>query len=157
DGISTNSDRSDGDFDGKHQTLAAEQFPSELILNGVPFRFGGTAQSQANVLIPKGEQLRLPGGTFDRMYLIATAIDADQEARFTWRGQERKILIREWQGPIGQWDRRLKTPRQLREVHVAPMTSGQTWTADAIQSDLVVSYDPVTGDVSGVDQIRPGF
>jgi hypothetical protein len=91
------------------------------------------------------------------MYVIAAAVDADQEARFTLGGKEAKIIIREWQGPIGQWDSRLKTPRQLREVHVAPMTRGQTWAADAIQSDLVVSYDPVSGNVSGIDQIRPGF
>jgi len=37
------------------------------------------------------------------------------------------------------------------------MTRGQTWTADAIQEDLVVSYNPATGNVSGIDQIRPGF
>ena len=158
DGVSTNSDRSDGDFDGKHQTLAAEQFPRELLLNGIPFKFGPGTRSQANVLIPKGEQLQLPSGdTYDRMYLIAAAVDGDQDATFSWRGQEKKILVREWQGPIGQWDSRLKVPRQLREVHVAPMTRGQTWTADAIQEDLVVSYNPATGNVSGIDQIRPGF
>jgi hypothetical protein len=65
--------------------------------------------------------------------------------------------VREWQGPIGQWDSRLKEARQLREVYVAPMTRGQSWTAEAIQDDLVVSYDPATGTVSGIDQIRPGF
>jgi hypothetical protein len=37
------------------------------------------------------------------------------------------------------------------------MTRGQTWTADDIQKDLVVSYDPASGIVSGIDQIRRGF
>jgi alpha-mannosidase len=157
DGISANDDRADGDFDGKHQTLAAEQLPTELTLNGIPFRFGPSTRSQANVLIPSSEQLRLPRGPYNRMYLIAAAVDGDQKATFRWPGQERNIVIREWQGPIGQWNSRLKTPRQLREVHVAPMTRGQTWAADAIQADLVVSYDPATGNVSGIDQIRPGF
>jgi alpha-mannosidase len=157
DGISTNNDRSDGDFDRKHQTLAAEQMPTALLLNGIQFKFGPSAKSQLNLLIPKGEQLRLPKGTYNRMYLIAAAVDADQEATFAWQGHESKIVIREWQGPIGQWDSRLKTPRQLREVHVAPMTSGQTWAAVAIQSDLVVNYDSATGTVSGIDQVRPGF
>jgi len=67
------------------------------------------------------------------------------------------LTIREWQGPVGQWDSRLKEPRQLREVYMAPMTRGQSWTADAIQADLVVKYDPATGNVSGIDQIRRGF
>ena len=157
DGVSPNSDRSDGDFDGRGQTLAAEQLPAQIMLDGIPFKFGPGARTQANVLVPKGEQLRLPQGTYARMYVIAAAIDADQEAGFTLGGKETRLVVREWQGPIGQWDSRLKTPRQLREVYVAPMTRGQTWTADAIQSDLVVSYDPVSGNVSGIDQIRPGF
>jgi hypothetical protein len=37
------------------------------------------------------------------------------------------------------------------------MTRGQSWTADDIQKDLVVSYDPASGIVSGIDQIRRGF
>ena len=58
---------------------------------------------------------------------------------------------------MGQWDSRLKEPRQLREVSVAPMTRGQSWTADAIDQDLVVKYDPATGVVKGIEQIRRGF
>src|SRR5262249_19790298 len=129
----------------------------QLLLNGVPFKFGPSAPSQPNVLVPKGEQLRLPKGIYNRLYLVAAAIDGDQEAKFKVGTGEESIVIREWQGPIGQWDSRLKSPRQLREVYVAPLTSGQTWAAEAIQADLVVSYDPATGNVNGIDQIRPGF
>jgi len=67
------------------------------------------------------------------------------------------VTIREWQGPVGQWDSRLKETRQLREVSVAPMTRGQSWTADAINQDLVVQYDVGTGAVKGIEQIRRGF
>jgi alpha-mannosidase len=67
------------------------------------------------------------------------------------------LTIREWQGPVGQWDSRLKEPRQLREVSVAPMTPGQTWSAGAINQDLVVQYDAANGVVTGIDQIRRGF
>jgi alpha-mannosidase len=67
------------------------------------------------------------------------------------------LTIREWQGPVGQWDSRLKEPRQLREVSIAPMTPGQTWTAEAINQDLVVQYDAANGVVNGIDQIRRGF
>ena len=45
----------------------------------------------------------------------------------------------------------------MREVSVAPMTRGQSWTADAIDQDLVVQYDPATGVVKGIDQMRRGF
>ena len=37
------------------------------------------------------------------------------------------------------------------------MTRGQSWTAEAIDQDLVVKYDPATGVVKGIEQIRRGF
>src|SRR2546430_6481959 len=50
--------------------------------------------------------------------LLAAAVGGDVPA--TIGGQN--LTIREWQGPVGQWDSRLKEPRQLREVSVSPMT-----------------------------------
>jgi alpha-mannosidase len=158
DGVSTDADRTDGDFDGKKQTLSAELLPTELSLNGVRFRFGSTAVGAPNVLVPKGQQLSVPRGPYNRLYLLAAAVGGDESITLQLGANEyRKIIIREWQGPVGQWDSRLKEPRQLREVDVAPMTRGQTWSADAIQADMVVTYDPATGMVSGIDQIRRGF
>ncbi|HEY3040643.1 MAG TPA: glycoside hydrolase family 38 C-terminal domain-containing protein [Pyrinomonadaceae bacterium] len=153
DGVSTDANRADGDFDGKGQTLASELLPQKLQLDGLWYKFGPTTPGAMNVLVPKGQTLPLPRGAYNRVYVIAAAVGGDLET--TIAGQTK--TIREWQGPVGQWDSRLKEPRQLREVQVAPMTRGQTWTADAIQSDLVVSYDPGTGVVSGIDQIRRGF
>jgi alpha-mannosidase len=153
DGISNDTDRGDGDFDGKGQTLAAELLPAEISLDGVPFKLGSTANDAANVLTPAGQTLSLPSGNYNRVYLVAAAIGGDIRTEIA--GQS--FTIREWQGPVGQWDSRLKEPRQLREVSVAPMTPGQTWTADAIDKDLVVQYDAATGVVKGIDQIRRGF
>jgi len=153
DGVSTDADRADGDFDGKKQTLAGELLPSQLMLDGIPFKFGSNAPGRLNVLAPKGEMLALPSGSFNRVYVLAATVGGDVTT--TIGGQN--VTIREWQGPVGQWDSRLKEPRQLREVSVAPMTRGQSWTADAINQDLVVQYDATTGIVKGIDQIRRGF
>ncbi len=153
DGISTDANRADGDFDGKGRTLAAELLPQRLQLNGIWYKFGPSSPGALNVLVPNGQTISLPHGAYNRVHLIATAIGSDLTT--TMAGQTK--TIREWQGPVGQWDSRLKEPRQLHEVLVAPMTKGQTWTAEAIQSDLVVSYDAASGTVSGIDQIRRGF
>jgi alpha-mannosidase len=117
-----------------------------------------------NVLVPGGQTVVLPQGTYNRLYILATAVGGDAPATIgVGPNTSATITVHEWQGPVGQWDSRLKEPRQLREVYVAPMTprrvqSAETaWTADAIQADLVVSYDPATGKVNGIDQIRPGF
>ncbi|HEY3028402.1 MAG TPA: glycoside hydrolase family 38 C-terminal domain-containing protein [Pyrinomonadaceae bacterium] len=164
DGVSTDTNRADGDFDGKGQTLAADLLPRDLQLDGVPFRFGSSAPGAMNVLVPGGQTVVLPQGTYNRLYVLATAVGGDAPATIgVGPNTSATITVREWQGPVGQWDSRLKEPRQLREVYVAPMTprraqSAETaWTADAIQADLVVSYDPATGKVNGIDQIRPGF
>jgi alpha-mannosidase len=158
DGVSTDTNRADGDFDGKKQTLAGELLPLQLMLDGIPFKFGSTAPGSLNVLAPKGEAIPIPPGAYNRVYVLAAAVGGDVTTTIDVGAKTpQQITVREWQGPIGQWDSRLKEPRQLREVYVAPMTRGQSWTADAIQNDLVVSYDPATGSVSGIDQIRPGF
>ncbi|PYS74684.1 MAG: alpha-mannosidase [Acidobacteria bacterium] len=153
DGISTDARPSDGDLDGKGQTLAAELLPPGLTIDGVRFKFGSSAPGALNVLVPMGQTLALPQGSYNRVYVLAAAVGGDVTT--TIGGQA--LTIREWQGPVGQWDSRLKEPRQLREVSVAPMTRGQSWTADAIDQDLVVQYDAGTGAVRGIDQIRRGF
>jgi alpha-mannosidase len=153
DGVSTDANRGDGDFDRKGQTLAGELLPEKLQLDGVSFKLGSSAPGATNVLVPKGQTLSLPQDSYNRIYILATAIGGDVTT--TIGGQT--VTVREWQGPVGQWDSRLKEPRQLREVHVAPMTRGQSWTADAINQDLVVQYDATTGVVKGIDQIRRGF
>jgi alpha-mannosidase len=153
DGVSTDANRGDGDFDGKRQTLAGELLPSSLTLHGVPFKFGSNSNGALNVLVPNGQTLPLPDGNYNRLYIVAAAVGSDVTTNIA--GQP--LTIREWQGPVGQWDSRLKEPRQLREVSVAPMTPGQTWSAGAINQDLVVQYDAANGVVTGIDQIRRGF
>ena len=153
DGVSTDASRTDGDFDRQGQTLAGELLPARLVLDGIPFNFGSNAPAALNVLVPAGQTVQLPRGDFNRVYVLAAAVGGDASTTFG----EQTVTVREWQGPVGQWDSRLKEPRQLREVSIAPMTRGQTWTADAIDQDLVVQYDSTTGVLKGIDQIRRGF
>jgi len=163
DGMSSDRSRGDGDFDGRGRTLAAELIPGELTLGRARFTFGSAAPGALNVVVANGQRIGLPPAGGNRLYLLASAIGGDVTAPFTIERRAgpkhvETLTIREWQGPVGQWDSRLKSPRQLREVSVAPLTSrNQTWTAEAIQDDMVVEWDPATGEVRGIDQIRPGF
>jgi alpha-mannosidase len=163
DGVTTDKDRADGDFDGRKRTIAAELLPKELIINGIRFAFGSGDTGAKNVLVPTGNRLALPEGSFNRIYVIAAAVGGDVSAGIgvsTAAGApvDRPILIREWQGPVGQWWSRLKEPSALREPFV-PQRAGQggTPTQQEIQADLVVSWNPQTGEVSGIENIRPGF
>ncbi|HWK12407.1 MAG TPA: glycoside hydrolase family 38 C-terminal domain-containing protein, partial [Vicinamibacterales bacterium] len=157
DGISTDKDRADGDFDGKKHTISAELLPHELRLDGVPFTFGSGATGQKNVVVPDGQVLRIPDGDFTRLYLIAAAVGGDVTT--TIAGQ--RMTVREWQGPVGQWWSRLKEPSALWEPFVPAIHEGNTVptvpSQREIQDGLVVKWDPQTGAVSGIDQLRPAF
>ena len=71
-------------------------------------------------------------------------------------GGRRTVTVREWQRPIGQWDSRLIEPDQLHKPFV-PANPRGTPSQDEIWRRLVVTYDPATGVVGGIDRIRPGF
>jgi len=160
DGVSTDGNRSDGDFDGNKKTIAAELLPPQLSVNGVTFQFGQTTAGAKNVLVPRGDRIALPAGRFTRVYMLAAAVGSDvpMTIGIGSTASARTIRIAEWEGPIGQWDSRLKSPSALREPFV-PASAGRGGTPNRqeIQDGLVVQWDPATGDVSGIDQIRPGF
>ena len=160
DGVTTDKDRNDGDFDGRKRTIAAELLPKQLTINGVRFEFGSGATGAKNVLVPKGERITLPAGSFNRVYLLAAAVGGDipMTINLLPSTTPRQLLVREWEGAIGQWWSRLKEPSALREPFV-PQRAGQsgTPTQQEIQAGLVVSWNPQTGEVSGIENIRPGF
>ena len=161
DGVSTDANRRDGDFDGRGQTLAAELLPQALQLNGLSFKFGSGRPGALNVLVPRGQSLVIPGGSYNRIYLLAAAVGGDVMSKLTitdrsGSSQVFPITVREWQGPVGQWFSALKEPRLLREVFT-PAMSGQTWTQEAIRDDMVTRFDPATGTLSGIEDIRPAF
>jgi alpha-mannosidase len=161
DGISTDANRADGDFDGNRHTISGDLLPAEIALGGVTFKLGSTAPGAKNVLIPHGESLTLPEGTFTRAYVVAAAVGGDVAATFGVGVATRTVTIREWQGPVGQWWSRLKAPSALREPFVpAPRGNAGVSTTPSqpeIQAGLVVQWSPATGDVSGIADIRPGF
>jgi alpha-mannosidase len=163
DGISLDANRADGNFDGKGLTMAGELWPGEIAINGTTFTLGTAQPGARNVLVPEGQTLNLPAGAgHNRLYLLAAAIGGDVPATVRVEGpgpgatRELPVLIREWQAPIGQWHSTIRTERMLREV-VVPDMLRQTWTERAIADDMVTTFDPKTGAIGGIDEIRPAF
>jgi len=159
DGVSTDTARTDGDFDGKKHTLAAELLPQELELDGIPFKFGPSAAGAQNVLVPKGQRLALPSASLDHLYILAASVGGDVTTSIGVGSPaapaERKVTVREWEGAIGQWDSGLKDLSALREPFVP--ASKQVPSENEIRADMVVPWDPQTFALTGIDQIRPGF
>jgi len=89
------------------------------VLDGIPFSLDRVLRGRAQCLAPKGVDTNSARWSIVctcraaiRWLIATTTIDVGSNARS-------KIIVREWQGPIGQWDSRLKEPRQLQEVLVA--------------------------------------
>ena len=161
DGFSTHDRRADGAFDGHGVTLPAEQWPADLNVDGIRFQLGPTTSGAKNVVAPSGQLLTLPAGGFTRAYVLMAALGGDAPARFEITSASRAPAIvtinaREWQAPIGQWYSPLKDHQMMREVVPSEMR-GQSWTQTAIAAGMVTTFDPATGTVSGLDQIRPAF
>ena len=158
DGVSSDSGRDDGDFDGKAHTIPAELLPATLTVDGVRFVFGSGAAGMKNVLVPAGQTLTLPQGSFDRLYLLAAAVGGDVETTIRVGAATRTFTVREWEGAIGQWDSRLKEPSALREPFVPANPRGTPSTAE-VREGMVVPWDPETFalDPADIDRIRPGF
>ncbi|MFI5178762.1 MAG: hypothetical protein ACHQO8_09365, partial [Vicinamibacterales bacterium] len=148
DGVSTNALRADGDFDGKKHTIAGELLPASLSLNDVPFTFGSSAPGAKNVLIPSGQAIALPAGSYNRVYILAAAIGGDVQTSVGVGLSSKALTVREWQGPVGQWWSRLKD--------IAPSLHEPFAVANG-NNGLVVAWDSKTGAVSGIDQIHPAF
>jgi alpha-mannosidase len=104
----------------------------------------------------------LPAGSYNRVYVLASAVGGDVPATFTF---ERKgaapqpvtVRVQEWEGAIGQWDSRLTDDRLLRAKFVPPSLDDQTWPLATINEQIVTRFDQATRTVTGLDRIAPGF
>ena len=98
--ISTNANRADG-------FLPAEQLPQHIVAGDVSFDLGPSADGQKNALACSGQELALPKGEFDRVYLLAASDKAGS-------------TVPCWTGMIGQWDRRIWRGEQAALAGIEP-------------------------------------
>ncbi|MHB8080398.1 MAG: alpha-mannosidase, partial [Candidatus Krumholzibacteriia bacterium] len=107
DGISDDTDRTDGDFDGEGHTIAGELLPETFTVAAVPYRTGPRGAGRPNVVACRGQQLALPAGKWDRLLLLAAAVGGDREAVLLVDGAPCPLRIQDHAEPVGQWDNRL--------------------------------------------------
>ncbi|MBK7405082.1 MAG: chitobiase/beta-hexosaminidase C-terminal domain-containing protein [Phycisphaerales bacterium] len=105
--ISTNKDRTNGAMTSGNASYPAEQTPATLEIDGVTFKLGsGAADGQNNALSARGQQIKLPSGSFNRVYLLAASSDGDVTADFNVGGSATPVTVQDWGGFVGQWDHR---------------------------------------------------
>ncbi|HEV8366864.1 MAG TPA: glycoside hydrolase family 38 C-terminal domain-containing protein [Pyrinomonadaceae bacterium] len=161
DGVSLDSNRSDGDFDGKGRTIPGELLPAKLELEGITFKFGDSAGTAKNIVTCNGQKIRLPMGDNNRLYILAAAVGGDTTGSFVLqtrdgKSQTTELKVQEWSGVIGQWDSRLVDDHIIREVFITPIPYNGTWAPEVIESQSVLTLT-ADGKIAGLENLRPAF
>jgi alpha-mannosidase len=96
-------------------------------------------------VVARGQSIALPGGNYNRIYLLAAASGGDQRATFKVGQKEIELNIQDWTGYVGQWDNRTwKTTEEVIRQSVTAAAAGQ---------QPRVRINPY-GEMTG---LRPGF
>lgn len=103
--VSTDENRGDGAIDSEGRSMPAEMLPGKMTVDGVEFKLGPTGDGDDNAVQCDGQTIELPGGPYDRVYLLAAA-DGDTDASLTIGKQKHDWHVQNWTGFVGQWDDR---------------------------------------------------
>jgi alpha-mannosidase len=95
-----------GGIDGKGNALPAEMLPRVLSFDDMEFHLAAAKTGAPNALKANGQTIKLPPGSFNRLYLLAASVDGDQKGAFEVAGKSVDLNVQDWSGFIGQWDNR---------------------------------------------------
>jgi alpha-mannosidase len=128
-----------GGFDGKGNALPAEMLPAQVDFDAVRFNLAPAGTGLRNAVTAHGQAIALPGGTYNRVYILAASSAGDHEVTFKVGNQAKQLYIQAWNGFIGQADTRLwTTPLELRDWAVS--AGHAVWPP--VDQDARESYSP---------------
>lgn len=104
DAFTTNDDRSADAFTHDGRSYPAEMLPEVMSLGGVQLHLG--EHDGPNALRCEGQELSLPEGDYDTLYLLIASSEGDADAFINIDGSEAYLSAQAWDGYVGQWDRR---------------------------------------------------
>ena len=112
-----NAFRQTGNFDGKGNSYAAELFPKTVTFKGVTFKMG--EPDADNALKCHQQELRLPAGHHNRVYLLMASTQNDLKATFMVDGRPQTVEVPYYSGFIGQWGHKGQTEAYVKSADVA--------------------------------------
>jgi len=124
----------DGSFDwmpNNPTTLQGRALPAEMLPREIRFgdiRFTLAAAGRPNAIISRGQTVALPAGKYNRVYVLAAAVNGDQKGTFRVENTATDLTIQEWTGFIGQWDNRIwkTTEETIQQRPGAPAPAAGT-------------------------------
>ncbi len=110
-----------GGFSGNGDSLPAEMLPAQLRFNDVVFQLAPAKAGTPNALVANGQQLALPAGAYNRVYVLAAAANGDQKAAFEAGGRTTELNVEDWTGFVGQWYDRQWSSKDTSHDHYGDM------------------------------------
>ncbi len=109
DGFSGNADKADANLGETNIGLPSEMVPSVVTAAGVDFLMGNKADRANNVVVSNGQNINLPSGNYNKVYLMAFSLNGDKEATFnvgdrTQTLSAQTVSIADYHERVGQWD-----------------------------------------------------
>ncbi len=141
-----------GGMNGKGDTYPAEMLPSQLSFDGVDFKLPPATTGTPNAVVAKGQNILLPGGKFNRVYVLAASSSGDQVAQFRAGSTAQVVKVQDWGGFIGQWDTRLWKTGDTRNW--ASSAHHQEWPGDMKAREASPHSPSYPDDYTG---LREGF
>ncbi|WP_288356938.1 glycoside hydrolase family 38 C-terminal domain-containing protein [uncultured Bacteroides sp.] len=116
--FSWNEFKAAADFEAGY-SYAAELIPTEMNVNGVPFKL--ETREELNGMACKGNVLKLPADcAYNRLYILAAAAsDKDVKGIFRTGKSVQEIIVPSYTGFIGQWGHTGHTEGYLKDAEVA--------------------------------------
>ncbi|MBL8886334.1 MAG: chitobiase/beta-hexosaminidase C-terminal domain-containing protein [Phycisphaerales bacterium] len=100
----TNGDRGAAAIDGEKRSMAKEQMPRAININGTSVKMGGDG---GEAIACKGQVIELPSDSGGTVYVLAAARNGDRGAEFAVGDRKQTQKVQSWRGYVGQWDNRL--------------------------------------------------
>lgn len=114
---SYNAFKVEGNFDGRGNAYAAELLPESLTFKGVEFKLADP--TGANGMKCRQDTIALPKGSYDRLYLLASAVHHDTRCSFTVGSKQQEVVVPYYGGFVGQWGHTGHTEELFKAADVA--------------------------------------
>lgn len=112
--FSNDDNRNDGRF-SREYSIPAELVPAVITSEDIKFTMGNTADEANNAVSCNNQEIELPAGTFNKIYILAAATE-DTKGVFKVDNQDNDLAIQKWTGFIGQFYNRSFTSEEMSSV-----------------------------------------
>ncbi|KAB2966395.1 MAG: hypothetical protein F9K18_05655, partial [Thermoanaerobaculia bacterium] len=137
-----------GGFDGRGRSFPRECVPERIEDATVPFDLAHTSGGATGVLLPRGEEVQIPGG-FAELWLLAAAVGGELEAAFRLDGDSLapvRLRVPDWRAPL------------FVESRYRPRLAGGSLFDEVVRRVPVAFATPFLRDRRGCDLVaEPGL